>query len=99
MAQSMSALEGVQIRPYYYFEVKMTHGILSACIAYLLAAVWMGGASAVGSFPEAVGGGAGVFSQVVSDLGFASQFVFSLRAVALVSALIGGSVLVGRRKK
>ena len=105
MAQSMSALEGLKISPWYYLKIKLSHGILASFIAFLLVYVrmkllpWETGMvfAPVGN-GQAIEAG-GTLSEFFSNLGFFSQMFFSSQAVLAVSALLGLAVLVGKRRK
>ena len=87
MAQSMSVLSGSGIHPLYYLKTKLTHGFLSAILAWFLSPLLLSAAKATGAF------GRGIESEMIF-----TPWLFSSQLLILVLFLLFASILAGRKK-
>lgn len=85
-AQSMSMLAGLKISTSYYIAVKVSHGLLAAAIA------WFIGPPILGS--EALAAVSLSKEEIVSELGFFSQLLFSTKMVIMIVILFVLTILL-----
>ena len=87
MAQSMSVLSGSGIRPLYYLKTKLTHGLLSATLAWFISPLFLRSTETTGAF------GNGAEGEIVFF-----PWLFSSQLLILVLIFLFISIFFGHKK-